>query len=56
MAFIDINDMNRSLKLNLPVDQTGTYRCPLQLSVRELSRIGIRELRPFRSSKNPTGQ
>lgn len=56
VAFIDLNDMNRSLKLNVAVNQTGTYRCPLDLAVRELTRLGITELRPFQSTTSATSQ
>lgn len=55
-AFIDLNDTNSHLNIALPVNSTGTFRCPLQLAKDQLDIHGLSVLQRFRRCTNAAGE
>lgn len=49
VAVIDLNDLHAPLGLGIPINRSGTFRCPLRIALHELDHRGVTPLQPFKA-------
>lgn len=55
-SIIDLNELNQGLGLRLPLNRTGTFRCPLELLREQLQEHGLCAVKKFEKSTDESGR
>lgn len=55
-AIIDLNELHYQHGFQMPLNETGTFRCPLDLFHRELNRLGISAVQKFKKTVGNDGK